>query len=206
LKELCDDRLNQETNGTQESYGSGSFERCLTKLENQKLLERVYTGKKETTIISHINKIEYFLQREKLESSFSKVDPKIIEADVEDSILEEIIEEAYSLFLDRAVGLKYRHQPSESYYPIRKLVASAFANMISRAFDFNISYDPTKIQLNKGFIMEIAAPIFNIIKRNPETPFSINVGYKGLSASTSTEVISQYEPRISQLSVDCFLS
>jgi hypothetical protein len=49
---------------------------------------------------------------------------------------------------------------------------------MSRAFDFNVSYDPTKIQPNKEFIMEIITPIFNVIKCNPERPFGVNVDFK----------------------------
>jgi hypothetical protein len=46
LKELCDDRLNQETDGLQDSFGGGSFEWCLKNLEEQGLLGRVRKKKR----------------------------------------------------------------------------------------------------------------------------------------------------------------
>ena len=200
----CDDRLNKETNGAHESYGGGSFQWWLTKLEERGFLKCKHNGKRETTIIPDINRIEYFLQCQKLESSLDKVDQRIIETNVEDSILEEIIEVYYRL-LDRAVELKYHQKPSESYYAIRKFIASFTANVMSRAFEFNISYDPTtKKQPNKEFIMAIATPIFNIVERDPETPFSVKIDYKGLSMP-SMEVLPRYEPALSPLLIDCFL-
>jgi len=205
LRELCDDRLNKETNGEHESYGGGSFQWWLTKLEERGFLKCKHIEKRETTIIPDINRIEYFLQRQKLESSFDKVNQRIIETNVEDSILEEIIEEVYCKLLDRAIELKYHQEPSESYYAIRKFIASFTANVMSRAFEFNISYDPTtKIQPNKEFIMAIATQIFNIVERDPEAPLSVKIDYKGMSMP-SMEVLPRYEPAFSPLFIDCFL-
>ena len=39
LRELSDDRLNQETNGFHDSFGGGSFERSLKDLEKQGSLD-----------------------------------------------------------------------------------------------------------------------------------------------------------------------
>jgi hypothetical protein len=111
LKEACDDRLCQETKSTHESYGGGSFEWCLRDLERRGLLRCVHKKKKETIIIPYINKIEYIFQREELETSFDKADKRIIETNVEDSILEEIIEEVYGKILDRVVEAKYNSKP-----------------------------------------------------------------------------------------------
>jgi hypothetical protein len=116
LKEACDDKINLEINGAHEVYGGGSFEWCLKDLENKGLLERVHKKKKETIIVPNIKRIEYILQSDELESSLDKADRRIIEANVEDSILEEIIEEIYGKILDRAVEINYNSKPPESLF------------------------------------------------------------------------------------------
>jgi hypothetical protein len=204
LKEACDDRLNQETAGAHESYGGGSFECCLKDLEKQGLLRCVHSKKKETTIISNMNRIEFILQREVLETSFDKADKRIIETNVEDSILEEIIEEVYGKLLDRVVDLKYNLKPQKSYYEIRDFIAKIIANMMSRAFDINVSYDPSKMQLNKESIKAVVTPIFEIVEHNLGSPFNITISYKGISIP-SMEILSRYEPAISQSLNDCFI-
>jgi hypothetical protein len=90
LRELCDDRLNEETNGDHDSYGGGSFEGCIKELERQGFFRCIHRKKNETIIIFNIKRIEYILQREKLENSFDKVNNKMIETNVEDSILEDM--------------------------------------------------------------------------------------------------------------------
>jgi hypothetical protein len=206
LKELCDDRLDQETRHRHETFGGGSFEWCLNKLEEQRLFTRVHKSRKETIIIPNENRINYILQREELEASFDKVDKKLIETNVEDSILEEIIEEVYSNILDRVVEVKYNSKPPESYYKIRNYLAKIVANGLSRAFDLNVSYDPSStsnMQPNKEFIKAVAAPVMKLVEHNPESPFNITINYKGLSMP-SMEVLSRYEPAFFQLTNECF--
>jgi hypothetical protein len=205
LKEECDDRINLETNGAHEVYGGGSFEWCLKDLENKGLLERVHKKKKETIIVPNINRIEYVLQRDELESSLDKADRRVIETNVEDSILEEIIEEIYGKILDRVVEINYNSKPPESYYEIRNFIAKIIANMMSRAFDLNVSYDQSsKMQLNKELIKAIVTPIFEIVEHNLGSPFNIAINYKGLSIP-SMEVLPRYEPGISQSFNNCFI-
>lgn len=205
LRELSDDKLNQETSGLHDSYGGGSFERCLRDLENQGYLTCIHSRKKETTIILNIKRIEYIIQSEQLESSFDKIDKRIIETNVEDSILEEIIEEVYGKILDMAVAEKYSQTPPESYYEIRKFIANINANMMSRAFDLNVSYDPTaKMQPNRELIIALATLIFKMVESNLAAPFKITIDFKGLSMP-SKEVLSKYEPAISQSFNNCFI-
>jgi hypothetical protein len=90
LRELCDDRLNEETNGDNDSYGGGSFAWCIKELKRQGFFRCIHRKKNETIIIFNIKRIEYILQREKLENSFDKVNNKMIETNVEDSILEDM--------------------------------------------------------------------------------------------------------------------
>ena len=203
LKEVCDDRINLETNGAHESYG-GSFEWCLKDLEDKGLLERVHKKRKETIIVPNMKRIEYTLQRDELEISFDKADRRVIETNVEDSILEEVIEEIYGKILDRVVEISYSSKPTESYYKIRKFIAKIIASMMSRAFDLNVSYDQSSMQLNKELIKAIVTPIFEIVEHNLGASFNITINYKGLSVP-SMEVLSRYEPAISQSFNNCFI-
>jgi hypothetical protein len=176
-------------------------------LEQQGLLTRVRKSSKETIIIPNENRIDHILQREELEGSFDKVDKKIIETNVEDSILEEIIEEVYGEILDRVVEVKYNLKPPESYYKIRNYLAKIVANGLSRAFDLNVSYDPSStsnMQPDKEFIKAVAAPVMKLIEHNPESPFNITINYKGLSMP-SMEVLPRYEPAFFQLTNECFI-
>jgi hypothetical protein len=129
LRELCDDRLNQETDGLQDSFGGGSFEWCLKQLEKLGLFRVVQKDLKETVIVPNIKRIEQFIQRGESRSSLDHAGNKVIETNVEDSILEEIIEEVYDKIMDRAVEIKYNSKPPESYHEIRDFIAKIMANM-----------------------------------------------------------------------------
>jgi hypothetical protein len=207
LKNSCDDRLNQETNGRHEVFGGASFEWCLDKLEKQGLLTRVRKTSKETTIFPNKNKIDYILQCDELEASFDKADKKLIETNVEDSLLEEIIEEIYGKILDKVVEAKYNSKPPESFREIRHLITKTFANMLSRAFDLNVSFDPSStstMQPSKEFILAVVEPVMKLVEHNSESPFSITINYKGLSMP-SMKVLPRYEPAFLQLNKDCFI-
>jgi hypothetical protein len=207
LKELSDDRLDQETRHRHETFGGGSFEWCLDKLKEQGLLKRVRKSSKKTIIIPNENRIDYILQGEELEASFDKADKKLIETNVEDSFLEEIIEEVYGKILDKVVEVKYDSKPPESYHKIRYFLSKIIANGLSRAFDLNVSYDPSStsnMQPNKEFIKAVVAPVMELVGHNPQSPFNITINYKGLSMP-SMEVLPRYEPAFFQLTSECFI-
>ena len=171
------------------------------------MLSRFRKTSKETIIFPSENNIAYALQCDELEASFDKADKKLIETNVEDNILEEIIEEIYGKILDRVVDAKYNSKPPESYREIRNLIAKTFANMLSRAFDLHVSYDPSStsnMQPSKEFIMAVAEPVMQLVEHNLESPFSITINYKGLSMP-SKKVLPRYEPAFLQLTKDCFI-
>lgn len=109
------------------------------------------------------------------------------------------------MILDRAIEVKYNQKPPGSYNEIRNFISKIIANMMSRAFDFNVSYDPTsKMQPNKEFIKDIAAPVLEMVEHNLEAPFKVTVNFKGISMP-SIEVLPKYEPAISQLYNNSFI-
>src|SRR4026208_1907995 len=106
LKELCDNKLNEETEGEQDDYG-GSFQRYLKELEDKGMLRCIQVGKKETTIIADVRRIEYQVQLKEINESLDKKDKKILQTSFEDSIWEELVEETFSSELDKIIRLKY---------------------------------------------------------------------------------------------------
>jgi hypothetical protein len=210
LKELCDDRLNYETNGEQEAYG-GSFERHLKYLINKGLVKRVSRGKKLTMLISDIHKIEYALQESKLKRSFDRTDKKIIEANVEDSIWEEIIEESFSSALNKIIKSKYNLSSDyfnneamhRSHSLMKEFTSKSLANMMSRSFEFNVSYQDNDFQLDREFITTIANPVVKMVQRNPRAPFKITIEYKGIQGS-SEEAFVKFKPALLKLRAEYF--
>ena len=106
LKELCNNRLNQETKGEQTAYG-GSFERHLKYLIDKDLVKRVYGGKILTMIISDIHKIEHALQESKLNESLDRVDKKFMDSTFEDDTWQEIIEKIFGSAMDKEIKDRY---------------------------------------------------------------------------------------------------
>ena len=155
LNELCGDRLNQVTNGLHDSYG-GSFDRYLRELEQVgAITRRAQKSRKFTFIISNIGRIEAILTEIKLNESFRRIDKKMIEQNVEDSMLEELIENTYNLAIDKLVNPTHSLTP-DSYFIMKEMIAKVMANTLSRCFEFNISYeDQSNFQLDNQFITQL---------------------------------------------------
>jgi hypothetical protein len=99
---MCNDKLLEESGGSQEIYG-GSFERYLKQLEeliaiNIKRERKTTTKVTITTIISDIPRIESQLLNKRMNDT---IDMKIASRQIEDSLWEEIIVEEVSSLLDK---------------------------------------------------------------------------------------------------------
>jgi hypothetical protein len=181
-------------------------------LIDKDLVKRVYGGKKLTMIISDIHKIEYALQESKLNKSFDRTDKKIIEANIEDSVWEEIIEESFSLVLDKIIESKYNlssdyfnnEVTNQSYSLMKEFISKSLANMMSRSFEFNVSYQNNDFQLDKEFITTIAAPVVKMVQRNPRVPFKVTIEYKGIQGSLE-EAFVKFKPALSKLRAEYFV-
>ena len=204
LKELCEDWLNQVTGGLHESYG-GSFERYLRELEQIRAITiRPQKSRKFTLITSNIGRIEALLTEAKLNESFRRSDKKMIEQNVEDSMLEELIENTYSLAIDKLFNPKSNPTP-DSYFIIKEMIAKVMANTLSRCFEFNISYeDQSGFQLDKQFITAIASPVITMAQRNSKAPFKITLEYKGMLQS-SDEVRIRFGPVLLKMRDEYFI-
>jgi hypothetical protein len=204
LKELCEDRLNQVTGGSQDSYG-GSFERYLKELEQVGAETiRHQKSKKFTLITSNIGHIEALLTGAKLNESLGKADKKIIDQNVEDSMFEELIENTYSLAIDKLANPKNNPTPG-SHVILKEMISKVMANTLSRCFEFNISYnDQTDFLLDYNFITAIADPVVRMAQRNTKAPFKIMLEYKGMPRSPD-EVRIRFEPVLLKMKVEYFI-
>jgi hypothetical protein len=205
LKKLFEDKISKELGGNIRYHGGGSFQRCINKLQYEGFISVQKTTKK-TIILMNIKKIEYQLQVQSLKTSFDQTDRKrIVEENVEDSILGEIIEEFYGSELDKTIQSKYKSKPGESYYIIKELMAKSMANMMSRAFEFNVNYDPGgHFHVDREFVMAMASPIFEKAQKDQEAAFKVTIEYKGVSKSEK-DALAIYGPAISDLEIDCFV-
>jgi hypothetical protein len=101
LKDMCNDKLLEESGRSQEIYG-GSFERYLKQLEELRAINikrvRKTTKVTITTIISDIPRIESLLLNKRMNDT---IDMKIASRQIEDSLWEEIIVEEVSSILDK---------------------------------------------------------------------------------------------------------
>lgn len=214
LKERCNDRLIHLTRGEQEDYG-GSFQRHLKALEKQKLLTCIRKGKKETVIIPMMQKIEYYLEDKKLNESFNTKDKKIIEYSPEDSIWEEFVVEAYRTKLDKAIKQKYNLDPDcfevnsteqRSYVLIKETIAKSMANMMSRVFEFKVSYpDDKNFQVDRYFYNTLVEAIIKVIQRNPEAPFKIEFDFKGIPIEHAEDINAVHGPSFFRLVSEFFV-
>ena len=204
LNELCGDRLDQVTGGLYDSYG-GSFERYLRELEQIGAITiRPQKSRKLTLITSNLGRIEALLTEAKLNESFRRSDKKVIEQNVEDSMLEELIENTYSLAIDKLFNPKSNPTP-DSYFIIKEMIAKVMANILSRCFEFNISYeDQSDFQLDNQFITAIASPVITMAQRNSKAPFKITLEYKGMLQS-SDEVRMRFGPVLLKMRDEYFI-
>jgi hypothetical protein len=213
LKELCNDHLNAFTNGEQEDYG-GSFERYLENLENKGLVKRL-KEKKHTLIISNIPKIEYVIGQEKLNQSFDALDKrKIEEINLEDSIWEQIVEETFRVALDEIIKLRFRISKkflqegsvAQSHFVMKDVVSKIMANILSRSFEFNISYHidkSTSPPIDRQVFVSLIEPFIKLVAKNKPNPCKITMEYNGIPSSH--EAMKVFGPGLNKIITEYFV-
>jgi hypothetical protein len=193
LQEACEDYLIKKSDGARDTYGGGSFQRSLKKLEELGFITIIHRGKKDTVIIPNVKKIEYAVQYKDIESLLDK-NKNLVQENVEDSILEEIMEEVLAIGLDKIVKSRYSSTPDRSYYIQREFVSKILANVMSRSCEVNVAYHKdTNFEIDKEFIISIANPILEKAKRNVRIPFTVSLEYKGRPEMSE---FFRYEPAV----------
>ena len=77
------------------------------------------------------------------------------------------------------------------------------ANMMSRTFEFNISYPDRNLKLNQQFFKTLVDPLLKIVQRAVKVPFKMEIDYKGLSRSPEDE-LTKFEPALRRLKAEYF--
>ena len=107
LKEICDKRLYEKTEGRQAEYGGGTFQSTLKKLEEKLALKRVSKGPKKTIINFNIKRIKSLLIYKKygqyLESDTTRITNQELSAD----ILQKIIEDMIDAILEKGIKIRF---------------------------------------------------------------------------------------------------
>jgi hypothetical protein len=179
--------------GARDTYGGGSFQRSLKKLEGLGYITIISKGKKVTMIIPNIRKIEYILQYKDFNTLLDK-SKNLIQENVEDSILEEIMKEIFGINLDKIIESKYSSIPSNSYYIFREFISKSLANVMSRSFEINVSFPGgTDFQVDRKFIVNIVNPVLEKVREDVRIPFTVNLEYKGRPEASE---FFRYEPSI----------
>lgn len=209
LKELCNHRLFEKTGGQQDDFG-GSFQRHLKDLESDGMLKQTRNqARKQTIIIFNIEKIEYFILDKELEKSDDKTD-EITEAPF-DETWEQMIEEVYSSAIDKGIKLRYQSKlnslnddvANKSHSLMKEYTAKSIANMMSRTFEFNISYPDGGLKLDRQFFKTLVNPLLKIVQRDVRVPFKVEIDYKGFTRPPEEE-LTKFEPALLRIKAEYF--
>jgi hypothetical protein len=179
LKDMCIDKLLEESGGSQEIYG-GSFERYLKQLEelraiNIKRVRKTTTKVTITTIISDIPRIESLLLNKRMNDT---IDMKIASRQIEESLWEEIIVEEVSSLLD-----KKRRELVQKLNPelplmddrlfhsvMKETVARIASNLASRIYEFHIAHKDDRFQWDRDLMLDFGILAKKVANRNRSIP------------------------------------
>ena len=209
LKLACDKRLYEKTDGRRQEFG-GFFQIHLNDLENEGMLKRIHNKKKKQTMIQlNKEKIEYFLLENEQGKSTDKTE--IIKEAPFDSIWEKIIEEAYIAGIDKEIKSRFESgldsldngNANKSHSLLKEFAAKAMANMMSRIFEFSISYPDRSLKLEQEFLKTLVNPLLKIVQRDLKVPFKVEIDYKGLSQPPEEE-LRKFEPALKRLKAEYF--
>jgi hypothetical protein len=193
LKEHCDNRLYELTNGEQVEYG-GSFERCLKSLEEVGALKCIKKGKKLTVIVSDLKRIDSLLLNKKLNDSFMNVRVILPPKNIEDEMWEEIIEsEANSAFdgkaeeivqnFDTLFPIKDKTKQLQSHLFLKQAATRIASHISSRLLEFYIQHKDDNFQASSDIVKDLGMIARKIAKNNPQAQFKVIIEYKGISES-----------------------
>jgi hypothetical protein len=77
------------------------------------------------------------------------------------------------------------------------------AHMMSRSFEFNISYPTGSLNLDQDFSKTLLKPLLKIVQRDVRVPFKVEVDYKGFSRQPEEE-LTKFEPALLRIKAEYF--
>lgn len=190
LKEICDKRLYERTEGRQAEYGGGTFQSTLKKLEENLALKRVSKGPKKTIMNFNIKRIKSLLIYKKYGQYLESDNTRITDQELSPDILQKIIEDMIDAILEK--GIKFRFPTinfddqliRRSHHPLKEAAKKIGSFLASAQFDFVLSHEDKKFELSDDVYAQLVKVILmDIVRKNPKKRFKILIEYKGLPYS-----------------------
>lgn len=122
-----------------------------------------------------------------------------------------MIEEVYSSAIDKGIKLRYQSKLSslnndfanKSHLLMTEYTAKSIANMMSRTFEFNISYPDGGLKLDRQLFKTLVNPLLKIVQRDVRVPLKVEIDYKGF-ARPPEEELTKFEPKLLRIKAEYF--
>jgi hypothetical protein len=92
---------------------------------------------------------------------------------------------------------------NKSHSLLKEYAAKSMANMMSRLFEFNISYPDGSLKPDKEFFKTMVNPLLKIAERNAKVPFKLEIDYKG-TPQPPEEELKKFDPALRRITADYF--
>jgi hypothetical protein len=191
LKELCEDMLNEKTEGRMDAY-EAPFQRALKALEEKMAVKYEKKGPKLTLIIPDIPRIKSLLLGKKFDQFANEdADIRLTEQEMPATILEKLLEQDVEIKLEK--GLKEINRKSNlsldfndehiqrSYLPLKEAIKKINSYVIQNLFDFIISHKDANFLLDEDIAIDIGQVASKIMSKNIRAPFKVLIEYKGMT-------------------------
>lgn len=189
LKEICDERLYEKTEGRQAEYGGGTFQSTLKKLEENLALKILSKGPKKTIINFDIKRIKSLMIYKKyghLESDNTRITDQELSPD----ILQKITEDMIDVILEKGIKIKFPTINVDdqlirlSHHPLKEAAKKIGSFLASAQFDFILSHEDKEFRLSdEVYAQLVKIVLMDIVRKNPKKRFKILIEYKGLPYS-----------------------
>lgn len=189
LKEICDKRLYEKTNGGQAEYGGSTFESTLKKLEEKLAIHRKLNGPGKTIFVIDIKRVRSLLLYKRygqfLEGEFTRITDQELPQDT----LKKTIEDMIDTILEEGIRTKFSANLDDpliqrSHQPLKEAAKNIGSHLASSQFDFIISREDENFKLGEdAYAQLIHVVLMDIVRKSPKKRFKLLIEYKGLPYS-----------------------
>ncbi len=188
LKEVCDKRLYEKTDGGQVEYGGGTFESTLKKLEEKLAIHRKLNGPGKTMFVIDIKRIGSLLLYKRYEF-LENDNTKIADQELSQDTLQKTIADMIDAILEEGIRIKFLSNLDDpliqrSHQPLKEAAKNIGSHLASTQFDFIISHEDENFKLNEdAFAQLIKVVLLDIVRKSPKKRFKLLIEYTGLPYS-----------------------
>ena len=187
LKELCDKRLYEKTDGRQAEYGGGTFQSTIKKLEEKLAFSRVSNAPKKTMITMDIKRIKSLLFDKRYSLFLESDNTRIIDQELPPDIFRKITEDMIESILEEGIRTKFPTSNIDdqliqrSHQPLKEAAKNIGSHFESTQFDFIVSHEDKSFKLDDDAYAQLAKVILmGIVRKSPKKRFKLVIEYKGL--------------------------